>query len=175
MRGAVREGTSRRLGPTHGYAPRPILLHGPCVSVSRGRAGMCACAVPAGGRAAAAVRRPPSVVRAPLGPAAFGRVGDLPVPSVQTKESRRLLQLKRHSRLLQHIKLYSFFLTDYIPLVRWAGAGWAGWPAPSHGYCSSEPASSTTLSRKRTSNDTNQPTEQAVSSGRYCQRLRKFR
>ena len=41
---------------------------------------------------------------------------------------------------------------------RW---GWLGWPAPSHEYCSSEPASSTSLSHKRTSNDTNQPIEQA--------------
>ena len=38
--------------------------------------------------------------------------------------------------------------------------GWAGWPALSHKHCSREPASSTSLSRKRTSNDTNQPTEQ---------------
>ena len=45
---------------------------------------------------------------------------------------------------------------------RWAGAGWAGWPAPSHGYCLRETASSTSLSHKRTSKDTNQPTEQAA-------------
>ena len=44
---------------------------------------------------------------------------------------------------------------------RWAGAGW---PAPSHGYYSREQASSTSLSHKRTSNDTNQPTEQASSA-----------
>ena len=46
--------------------------------------------------------------------------------------------------------------------VRLGLAGWLGWPAPSHGHCSNEPASSTSLSHKRTSNNTNQPTEQAV-------------
>jgi len=45
--------------------------------------------------------------------------------------------------------------------VRLGLAGWLGWPAPSHGHYSHEPASSTSLSHKRTSNDTNQPTEQA--------------
>ena len=40
-------------------------------------------------------------------------------------------------------------------------AGWTDWPAPSYGYYSHEPANSTSLSHKRTSNDTNQPTEQA--------------
>ena len=44
---------------------------------------------------------------------------------------------------------------------RWAGAGWAGWPAPSHGYYSRELANSTSLSHKRTGNDTIQPPEQA--------------
>ena len=45
--------------------------------------------------------------------------------------------------------------------VRLGLAGWADWPAPSHGYYLHEPASSISLSHKRTSNDTNQPTEQA--------------
>ena len=45
----------------------------------------------------------------------------------------------------------------YMQPDRWAGAGW---PAPSHGYYLREPASSTSLSHKRTSNDTNQSTEQ---------------
>ena len=38
----------------------------------------------------------------------------------------------------------------------------AGWLPPSHGHYSHEPASSTSLSRKRTSNDTNQLTKQAA-------------
>ena len=45
-------------------------------------------------------------------------------------------------------------------------AGWLGWPAPSHGHCSYEPANITSLSHKRTSNDTNQPTEQAEKTRR---------
>ena len=45
--------------------------------------------------------------------------------------------------------------------VRLVLAGWLGWSAPSHGHYSFEPASSISLSHKRTSNDTNQPTEQA--------------
>jgi len=40
-------------------------------------------------------------------------------------------------------------------------AGWPGWPAPSHGHCLSKPVSSTSLSHKQISNDTNQPTKQA--------------
>ena len=40
-----------------------------------------------------------------------------------------------------------------------AGLGWLG--SPSHGYYLHEPTSNTSLSHKRTSNDTNQPTEHA--------------
>ena len=47
--------------------------------------------------------------------------------------------------------------------VRLGAAGWLGWPALSQKHYSHKPASSTSLSHKRTSNDTNQPTEQAVS------------
>ena len=55
----------------------------------------------------------------------------------------------------------------------WGGlAGWLGWPAPSYGYCSHEPASSTSLSHQRTTNDTNQPTERpSVSGARRVARL----
>ena len=48
-------------------------------------------------------------------------------------------------------------------VIGWGGlAGWLGWPAPLHRHCLYESASSISLSHKRTSNDTNQPTEQAI-------------
>ena len=46
-------------------------------------------------------------------------------------------------------------------IVHRFSAVFAGQPSPSQKYCSFEPASSTSLSHKRTSNDTNQPFEQA--------------
>ena len=67
---------------------------------------------------------------------------------------------------IPHQSTYSHYDLDSILMKRLApcsaGAGWLGWPAPSQGHCSNEPASSTFLSHKRTSNNTNQPTEQAV-------------
>ena len=56
-----------------------------------------------------------------------------------------------------------------IQPVRLGAAGWLGWPALSYKHCSCEPTSSTSLSHKRTSNDTNQPTEQAA----FCSYLSK--
>ena len=67
----------------------------------------------------------------------------------------------------------SVLISMHSRRVRLGLAGWLGWPAPSHGHCSNEPASSTSLSHKRTSNDTNQPTEQAASS-RTEQRLTHY-
>ena len=54
--------------------------------------------------------------------------------------------------------------SNYYP-DRLGAAGWAGWPTLSHKHCLHEPASSTSLSYKRTNNDTNQPTKPANRSG----------
>ena len=98
-------------------------------------------------------------------PTSFGRSSRTGKNNPSTLQTGHTRPCREHvlctDRVTSHADQLAIESSVHVQRVRLGLAGWLDWPAPSHRHCSYEPASSTSLSHKRTSNDTNQPTEQA--------------